>query len=362
MLVRSLACKTNYLSVHNNKSSRWFGVVSLKPFHFRYPPGILLGTMPEKFRQATSETPLSPQEQFLRESLPTQFNTQTASLRAVGLLESIFKENTSADDNFVIELQEGITGMDGKAYALPTIEEIQKHFSQEKYAEKIDQGFTKLLIVPFAYPLATIRARYEQALLRHYKEGNLLDSRDGNRLNLDIKQPFYFDKIFDKSDETGDMIYYPKQFDTQNHGGFTKQELLDDPTQPFPGFHILLIKPDPILRKNSGRIIQEIRTDIGIGETPKLYLEILQIEDPYHKGTTLEDSITLALTNLHETNGVFDDFGDTVNSFSCNIGTFNKDSGDVPVFDWHSRTSQAYVSGLDPMRHTGACGCRTAVA
>ncbi len=276
------------------------------------------------------ESQLSPQEQFLRESLPAQFNTQTASLRAVGLLEGIFKENASADDDLVIELQEGITGMDGKAYTLPTLEQITKHFSQEKYAEKISQGFTKLLIVPFAYPLATIRARYEQALLKHHKAGKLLD-RDGNRLELRTKKPLYFDKCLDKSDETGNLIYYPKQFDTENHGGHTKQELLNDPTQPFPGFHILLIKPNLTIPREGQEKTTGGRTDLGTDKRITEVLKTIQTDLQYRfeQGTTLEDSLTLDLTNLYETNRVVDDVGNQKDSVNFNIGVFRKGSREV---------------------------------
>ncbi len=324
--------------------------------------------MPEKFRQATSETPLSPQEQFLRESLPTQFNTQTASLRAVGLLESIFKENTSADDNFVIELQEGITGMDGKAYALPTIEEIQKHFSQEKYAEKIDQGFTKLLIVPFAYPLATIRARYEEALIKHYKEGKLLDS-DGNKLDLDTKRPLYFLEELNKSDETGDLIYYPIHFDTENHGGYTKQELLTSGTadvqikSPFSGFHVLLIKPDLIIPRASQGVITGGRKDLEANRSAEEYLKTIQTISSHfnEQGMTLEDSLILALINLHETNMVMDDFTNDKNSVNFNIANFHKHSGDIPNSYWYRTGRRVNVSMVSPEDADYNFGTRVAV-
>ncbi len=325
--------------------------------------------MPEQFRQATSETLPTLQEQFLRESLPAQFNTQIASLRNVGLLESILKESTPADDELVIELQEGITGMDGRPYPLPTVEEIAKHFSQEKYAEKISQGFTKLLIVPFAYPLATICARYEQALLKHHKAGKLLD-RDGTLLILDTKRPLYFLKFLNKSDETGDMIYYPKQFDTENHGGFTKQELLTPVTQeakfnsPFLGFHILLIKPDLTIPRKGMTQTTGGRADLESVKSPNNYLYTIQTNSFYNheQGMTLEDSLILALTNLHETNRVIDDFENIKDSVNFNIGVFHKASGHVPISYWFLTLGRADIDMRDPKSSYEDSGCRVAVS
>ncbi len=325
--------------------------------------------MSEQFKQditkntPTPETPSFPQEQFLRESLPFQFNTQTASLRAVGLLESILKENPLEDDDLVIELQEGITGMDGRSYPLPTVEQIASHFSQEKYAEKISQGFTKLLIVPFAYPLATICARYAQALFKHHKEGKLLD-RYGFKLDLKTRQPLFIFYILDKSDETGGMIYYPKQFDAENHGGYTKQELLNDSNQPFPGFHILLIKPDlTILRKGSADT-EERKMDLETGKTPEEYLQIIQTDPQYcnEQGMTLEDSFILGLTNLHETDKVIDDNENDRDSMVYNIGIFNKDTDSAIGSSWDRPNQQVNVRERYLKTRHKFAGCRTAVA
>ncbi len=324
--------------------------------------------MSEQFRQATAETPPSPQEQFLRESLPLQFNTQTASLRDVGLLESIFKEITPADDDLVIELQEGITGMDGRPYPLPTLEQITKHFSQEKYDKKISQGFTKLLIVPFAYPLATIRARYEQALIKHHEEGKLLD-REGTLLDLNTKHPLGFWKDFDKSDETDGLIYYPKQFDKENHGGYTKQELLTSTAPearaqaPFHGFHILLIKPDLTIPTEKVAQTTNGRKDLEAGKSSKEYLNIIQTDPQYRseQGMTMEDSFILGLISLHETNRVLDDWQNEKDSINFNIGTFHKASDCIPGSYWYRTLRQASVNGVTQRYSSGYYGLRTAV-
>ncbi len=310
----------------------------------RWVFAILMGTM-TRHEQLPSNTEKESShenqlESFLFNELPQQYLQCTDSLRAVGLLEPILSPES---DDVALEMCEGVTGMDGKAYALPTLEQITKHFSQEKYKWDISRGFTKLLIVPFAYPLATIRARYEQALIKHHKEGELLD-RDGNPLDLDTEQPLYFEKDFDKSDETGDMIYYPKQFDTVNHGGFTKQEILDDSNQPFPGFHILLIKPEftfPRYGESRG-----VRKYLSAGHSPKEYLKGIQTHQLLYgnvQGMTLEDSLTLALTNLHETNRVIDDFENEKDSANFNIANFYKPSGKIPYSYWWRRINKAIV-------------------
>ncbi len=300
------------------------------------------------FEHPSSETPSSTHETFLLSEIPRQFKQQVESLRATGLLEPIM----GAEDDLVMELQEGIIGMDGKAYKLPSQEDIIKHFSAEKYREKIEQGFTKLLIVPFGYPLATIQARYVEALLRHHKAGTLLD-KDGNRLDLDESHPLYVWEELDKSDETGDMVYYPKQFDMANHGGKTKQELLNNQNQPFLGFHILLIKPDLTIPRQGHAKTPGTRIDLAANKSSEEYLEIIQTQPQYRQeqGMTLEDSFILALTTLHETSRVIDDNENTIDSLNFNIGNFHTPSGLVPSSGWCRYLRRADVSRADP------CGC-----
>ncbi len=307
---------------------------------------------------SSSETPPPSHETFLLSEIPRQFFQQVESLRATGLLEVI----PIGDDDLVIELQEGIIGMDGKAYRLPSSEEIVKHFSAERYKEKISQGFTKLLIVPFGYPLATIQARYAEALLKHHKAGKLLD-RGRNRLDLDISCPLYVESKFDKSDETGDLIYYPKQFNIQNHGGHTKQELLNDPAQPFHGFHILLIKPDLTIPREGQAKTTGTRTDLATNQPSKKYLTTIQTEPQYRQeqGMTLEDSLILALTTLHETDRVIDDFENNEDSINLSIANLYKPSSLVPYSHWDRDSRRARVSGGGPGTRHGVSGARVAV-
>ncbi len=309
-------------------------------------------------RPPSAEIVKNAQEQFLLSEIPRQFDQQRKSLSAVGLLELI----PTSEDDLVIELQEGIIGMDGKAYRLPSSEEIVKHFSAERYKEKISQGFTKLLVVPFGYPLATILARYAEALLKHHKAGKLLD-RDGNKLKLDESHPMYVREHLDKADETGDMVYYPKQFDTANHGGKTKQELLNDPTQPFHGFHVLLIKPDLTIPQQGHEKTTVTRTDLAAGMSSEEYLTTIQTQPQYRQeqGMTLEDSLILALTTLHETNKLIDTHENNIEPVNFNIGNFHKPSGNVPYSNWRRIYRQVGVSACDPGDRFRICGARVAV-
>ncbi len=298
-------------------------------------------------------------ELFLSHELPHHYMACVDSLRATSLIEPIL---SAQSDDLVLEMREGITAMNGVQYELPAQEAVVAYFSQEKFREKISQGFTKLLVVPFGYPLATIRARYEQALLKHHKAGKLLD-REGNRLDLDESQPLYVESELDKSDETGDLIYYPQRFNKNNHGGKTKQELLNDPIQPFPGFHILLIKQDLTIPRQGQEKTIGTRTDLAANKSSIEYLKTLQTQPQYRheQGVTLEDSLVLALTTLHETSRVIDDWENNIDSTDLNIGNYYKPSNDVPLSRWDRSLRQASVYFTDPGSRAGSFGVRVAV-
>jgi hypothetical protein len=304
----------------------------------------------------TSPSPDHVHETFLTQELPKQFLAQIESLRNVGLLEHI---SDPSSDELVPVIAEGIKDMRGIDRKLPTIEAIQKHFSQEKYTEKIEQGFTRLLIVPFGYPIETLKIRYQELLLKKHKAGKLLD-RDGNKLDLDTENPLYFFEGFNHADETGSMIYYPKQFDKENHGGKTKEQLLQDTTEPFPGFHVLLIKPDLTIPRKGNAKTTASRTDLEAGQSSRYYLKTLQANPHHHheQGFTLEDQLTLAILELEQNNKVIDDYSNDKDSVNFVVGNYHTASGGVPVFYWCRYLRQACVSRNDPgvsNENSGAC-------
>ena len=128
----------------------------------------------------------------------------------------------------------GITGIDGKDYPVPTQEEIAVLMAEnrELIEKKKEQGFTKLLLVPFGMKLEYLIHAYQDVITRH-KETNKLfatkkDQNDQNEdlvpLDLDKDQPVWTWDEYEDADINGKLVYYPDKFDQEGHQGKTKTE------------------------------------------------------------------------------------------------------------------------------------------
>jgi hypothetical protein len=104
---------------------------------------------------------LHPFERVL--NLREQYESQREILQRTGILEKLSSGEM------------GIKGIDGKEYAFPTYQEMTKRMRENKemLKTKIEQGFIKLLIVPFGMKLDDLIEKYKEVLWRHYKERKL---------------------------------------------------------------------------------------------------------------------------------------------------------------------------------------------
>ena len=93
-------------------------------------------------------------ELFEKLDIETQYNQRHETLSNIGLLEKL---STG---------QEGIVGIDGKEYPMPTIEEIKARIVEKEamLETKIEQGFTKLILVPFAAKLSNLTKSYSDTI------------------------------------------------------------------------------------------------------------------------------------------------------------------------------------------------------
>jgi hypothetical protein len=238
----------------------------------------------------------------------------------------------------LLEKREGMLGMegiDGVWYPFPSLSEIHRRFRENKEMLdiKTDQGFEKLLIVPFGMSLAKFEKTMEKTILSHYAEmpdptkpGKMIPDPEKTRLfatkneATDPDEPLALDKVdplwvWDKyldADTKGTLVYFPVVFDADAkiHQGKTKQKLLEDPGQ---GFQILLIEESPnIPAKNTNEVIgtKQPRKRLEAGDTPKSYLETLQTQPEYshEEGLTPEAWMTQFLLHLEETDQVIDDW------------------------------------------------------
>ncbi|MDP2161173.1 MAG: hypothetical protein Q8K02_11860, partial [Flavobacterium sp.] len=200
-----------------------------------------LTPMPEQYKpteEQTSQIPSSHEqseqpfnfENWLNIELPKQYEKEYKILVKLDLLGFLMEK-----------LDDGIIGIDGREYPVPTLEQIQEVIlaNREKYESKMKQGFTKLQMTPFALPLRILIQTLERELLRHHKQGKLFAPKKNPtdpdvKLELDENKPVsiwngWWDKENSKisKDESGEIIYDPKRFTEENHGGKTKQERLD---------------------------------------------------------------------------------------------------------------------------------------
>jgi len=274
----------------------------------------------------------------------------------------------------ILNERNAIVGIDGEEYSVPTLEQIAQRLYErrEELSVKRDQGFTKLLLVPFGMSLDTLCRTLKQFLLS-YKTNH-------PDFDLDIDDPLY---TLVEGYEGGDLgnapklFYDPQLFDRENinnHGGKTKTKILeeqDDRDQVQGdggvGWHILLLQPSnlegvtPIPREGKGtkRGYTIPRPDIEAGQSSKIYLEILQEAkgdpiSPYYgeSGMTPEDWILAFMTHLTETGKPLDDDGTDTESMSFLIGGFIPSFSSVPRVFWNDLSHQVNLGrGVFPAKN-----------
>ncbi|MCX6781146.1 MAG: hypothetical protein NT003_03490 [Candidatus Magasanikbacteria bacterium] len=281
-------------------------------------------------------------ERFFKVDLPIKFEEQAEHLIELGFLETNEKG------------EKGVTGIDGKFYTLPTPEQVVAYFTAPEhkafFERKAEEGFTRLLITPFA---ATMESLAEQAsrVLLNYRGG---------------KNPTKIELI--ESDRDGHLFYEVTKFDKTNHGGKTKRQLLSESSQPFPGFRIQFLQEDLIVpRAGQGTTIKN-RPALEAGEEAKKYLKMFQDPtSPYYNehGLIPEDWLTLFTTTLDKTNTVIDDFADGKTAATYLTGCYDiKTPYDVPTAQWNRGYGEAFAGLYRRLRSQDNpdFGVRTAVS
>ena len=279
-----------------------------------------------------------------------QLEKQIEILRKIGILE-VLQDGKSL----------GILGIDNKEYNAPTLEEILQRLEAKKelIKKKIKQGFTKIIIVPFACPLEKIIKKYEETIVAHHNSGQLLATKEkadqiDEKLELDLNRPINVWGECKDGDIKNNFIYFPKIYDRVNHQGKTKMELLSDPKN---AWQIFLIENLPNLPSlGNGKTIGH-RKQIETNKTPAKYLEMLQQNKTYQgeEGLTPEADLTYAIIFLEETNQVINDWQGKGN-ISYDLGAFLFSSESVPWLSWDRDFHRADlwklgIKNSDP--HTG---------
>jgi hypothetical protein len=269
--------------------------------------------------------------------LSEQYNRQASLLREVGLLNE----------------QDEIQAIDGHSYPIPTLEQIAERIFErrEELSSKHDQGFTKLLLVPFGMSLDILADTLKHFLLAYKKKRPDFE--------LDTDDPLWIEDSYKRADTATKpdgspvLVYHPTSFDRHNHQGKSKSQILSAQSQnpsSFPGWTIHLLQPSnpkdpnspgiaPIPRRGKGTsygqdpsfpldLSTPSRPDLEADQTPEEYLSILQSshdnsDSPYthETGLTPEDWIIAFMTHLQETGQPLDDYATGTQSACLLIGT-----------------------------------------
>ena len=282
-------------------------------------------------------------------------------------------------------LKEGvIIGIDGQEYFIPTLEQIASRLFERReiLTTKRDQGFVKLLLVPFGMSLDDLYKILEQFLLG-YKQTH-------PDFDLDEDDPLFIWPDCVGADRNNSFVYYPESFDEWNHGGRTKFQILKEQNESFisgrrwtlpptagsatggtasvgvvggngtgdgaetPGWTIHLFQPSDLLHPNSSGFAHIPREGEGTpkgdkvprppleaGNTPGEYLFTLRKSSgnkdfPYSQesGMTPEDWIMAFMIHLEETGKPLDNDGSPKESVNFCLGAFFSSDDFIPGAYW----------------------------
>ncbi|MCX6781322.1 MAG: hypothetical protein NT003_04405 [Candidatus Magasanikbacteria bacterium] len=236
-------------------------------------------------------------ERFFTNELPIQFNQQIKSLLETGFL---VKNETG---------EIGTAGIDNKFYQAPALEQVAVYFTAPERKDfvnrKVIEGFTRVLITPFAASMSSFENRTRNNIREHGtgKDPSKKLLLDGERIEFDESSALvYVAEPFRGADRTGAMQYFVGTSKSVGESGVfkTKAEIIADTIQPFPGFRIQLLK-------DSATNSQKKNEASSGGEDFSDFIKGMQDPNSTYfgeHGLTPEDWFVLFNTTLHETNEV----------------------------------------------------------
>jgi hypothetical protein len=311
----------------------------------------------EKFIPPKIEKPKLSETQERLENLfelKKQYQEQVKALLETQVIEILPESSEKAGKGVL-----GMYDINNQECPIPSYEEILERMEKnaELLEKKREQGFTELLLVPIGTPLSFWVDRTRDLIVKKHRQGKLLGT-DGQKLELDENQPVYVDDIYKDADKSGDLVYYPKKFDKANHGGKTKEELIEETG----GWQIELIEDLPDLpAENKGKTIKG-RKQLEASQSPEQYLEKVQRDKQYggEALSTPEAQLSYFMQYLQKHDQVIDDW-DGQGKGCWNVGAYFKGAGGVPLADW-SRSGRQFDLRLSyPGRHYDNRGVRAAV-
>jgi len=227
-----------------------------------------------------------------------QLRVQIDSLVELGLIGALPESN-----------QLGFIDINGEERPLPEISDLVDVVERTipLVEEKVSQGFTSLLLVPFGLPLRDYLNRYKALILDKHKRRKLFSTK-GSLLKLTKEDPIFTSSLnlrgeLEFSDLGSFGRYFVDDFYEKNNG-FTKQQLI----AANQVWQVLLVESLVDLPLQSS--VEEIagRRQFGPNRTPQDYLKLLK-DDPYYEheqGFTFESWLTMAMIHLLRTDQQID--------------------------------------------------------
>jgi len=315
-------------------------------------------------RWTTEQLPQQYQENALileRTGLLDKYQVEDEKLKPLGIKMSKmgvinFAMDEVPDNNGYEPSSAKATARRVEYFPFPTEAQIRAELmgsKKELYETKMKQGFTRIQITPII-PLKKQIKALEQVALKH-KDKLFIAKKDKDEetitQELDQNQPVWiwgegYGANHD-ADLTGDLIYYPQQFNKENHQGLTKKELLQQSLNtPFPGYIIELKQADPkISRKGTSQPIHN-RAQFETNKSSEDSLEDLKTKEEYQgeNFTTIDSEIVSAIINLEKNQGILRDWQNQ-NDAACFVaGTYFKCRGYVAFFGWNRVARRFWLS------------------
>lgn len=324
----------------------------------------------EQFTQVADE---SVEKTEVEPTFREQYEKQVEILLQLGIIEKLETKGM------------GIKGINGRDYPLPSFEDVESRLEAREDIVKIkqEQGFNKLLLVPFGMSLDKLVDKYKQCILKHYAQGDLhvakKDAKDEGEeavlANVNSEKPLWVWDKYQEADVKGKMVYQPKEFSETSHGGKTKAQILAS-LGGLGGWRIILVEDMPNIPTENGQT-KAGRTQIDVkGSTISQYVEkgknepnmrefLKALQDPMYKGEeglTPEDSLMYAISCLEGEKGQLIDAYEDNGNISGQLGAYFPESNVVPV-NYFTRDfgGRGSLNGTVPGDRDGKIGVRTLV-
>lgn len=303
-------------------------------------------------------------------ALSKQYDSQTAFLKKMGVLQrGVVKNDSGGEREFCY-----INGVDKKEYLIPSLENVRSAMMENKelLMMKGKQGFTKLLVVPFAMDLTVLIDRFESYLkARNQDKQNHFDLNREDPIEIDLSNSM--DAFLDE------LVYHPKNMEAGGRGGDTKEQILETQNSRgdwHRGFEFIFVQKEddsecirsiPHQGKGTPTGKNHGRADVEAGKDANEYvLEMVASQtdpdSPYFResGMTLEAWIIAFMTQLEETGTTLDTL-DAIGSAARLAGAYSPRNDMFICAYWDGDEAKAKIVSESSNNKDSVSGTRMVV-